>query len=58
VAALDELTVECEFYAAIHELAIVAWCTGRTVEALLALADAIDPVPTTDAVTGNGVAES
>nr|MDT0658525.1 hypothetical protein [Micromonospora sp. DSM 115978] len=58
MAALDELTVECEFYAAVHELAIVAWRTGRTVEALLSLADAVDPIPFHGSEMGNGVAES
>ena len=43
MSALDELTIECEFYGAMHELAVLAWRPGLTVEALLAVADVVDP---------------
>nr|MDT0657205.1 hypothetical protein [Micromonospora sp. DSM 115978] len=39
---LDDLMVETRFYRAMHELAILAWQKGLTVEALMTMADLVD----------------
>lgn len=39
---IDDLTVEVDFYAAMHELAVVAWRKDLTVEALLTLTELLD----------------
>ncbi|MDG4827894.1 hypothetical protein O7627_01090 [Solwaraspora sp. WMMD1047] len=44
MSLLDELTVQVRFYQAMHELAILAWSKGLTVEALLTLAELVDPL--------------
>lgn len=45
MGVLDELTVESRFHAAVHELAALAWRDGLAMEALLALAELVDPLP-------------
>jgi hypothetical protein len=44
VSLLDELTVEARFYRSMHELTILAWRKGLTVEALLMLAELVEPL--------------
>jgi len=49
MGALDELTVECRFYAAMHELARLAWQHNMTVDALLTLTELLIPDPDDEA---------
>jgi hypothetical protein len=44
VSLLDELSIETQFYATMHELSILAWQKGLTVEALLLMAELVDPL--------------
>lgn len=39
---LDELMVETHFYRAMHELTVLAWKKGLTVEALLTMTELVD----------------
>nr|MDT0662864.1 hypothetical protein [Micromonospora sp. DSM 115978] len=51
---LDDLMVESSFYAAMHELAILAWRRELTVEALLKMTELVDPL----VGTGSAVVET
>nr|MDT0658321.1 hypothetical protein [Micromonospora sp. DSM 115978] len=44
MSLLDELMVEARFYRAMHELTILAWRKGLTVEALLMMTELVDPL--------------
>ncbi|MBX7265543.1 hypothetical protein KIF24_05450 [Micromonospora sp. Llam7] len=46
--SLDHLTDETSFYRAVHHLAEIAWDKNLTVEALLSLAEVVDPIEPPD----------
>lgn len=44
MSLLEDLSIETQFYAAMHELTALAWAKGMTVEALLTMAELVEPL--------------
>lgn len=49
MSVLEDLMIETRFYAAMHELAILAWKKELTVEALLQMTELVDPLGANEA---------